>query len=260
MLPSPTAPRSRHAVGWPREVGILHNGNRQRVPSEYAYYSNVISSGRRAEYNFFHPRTFSGNSHSQLRTGNAPSPGRSGPLPRRRSKMAVRIGDEAPDFTAETTEGKIRFHEWIGDKWAILFSHPKDFTPVCTTELGYMAKLKPEFDRRNTKIIGLSIDPVSDHKNWVKDIQETQGTAVNYPMIGDADLNVAKLYDMIHPNASGGKRTAADNATIRSVFIIGPDRKSTRLNSSHSQISYAVFCLKKKKKKSIAKQNSDTEW
>src|SRR6202165_5465482 len=143
----------------------------------------------------------------------------------RRSKMAIRIGDEAPDFTAETTEGKIRFHEWIGDKWAILFSHPKDFTPVCTTELGYMAKLKPEFDKRNTKIIGLSVDPVSDHKSWVKDIQETQGHAVNYPMIGDADLEVAKAYDMIHPNASGGKRTAADNATVRSVFVIGPDKK-----------------------------------
>src|SRR4029077_5954894 len=132
---------------------------------------------------------------------------------------------EAPDFTADTTEGKIRFHEWIGDKWAILFSHPKDFTPVCTTELGYMAKLKPEFDKRNTKIIGLSIDPVSDHQRWVNDIKETQGTAINYPMIGDADLHVAKLYDMIHPNASGGKRTAADNATIRSVFMIGPDKK-----------------------------------
>jgi alkyl hydroperoxide reductase subunit AhpC len=147
------------------------------------------------------------------------------PPTQRRQTMAVRIGDEAPDFTAETTEGKIRFHEWIGDKWAILFSHPKDFTPVCTTELGYMAKLKPEFDKRNTKIIGLSIDPVSDHQRWVNDIKETQGTAVNYPMIGDADLNVAKLYDMIHPNATGGKRTAADNATIRSVFMIGPDKK-----------------------------------
>jgi alkyl hydroperoxide reductase subunit AhpC len=139
--------------------------------------------------------------------------------------MPVRIGDEAPDFTAETTEGTIRFHEWIGDKWAILFSHPKDFTPVCTTELGYMAKLKPEFDKRNTKIVGLSIDPVTDHKAWAKDIQETQGTAVNYPMIGDPDLAVAKAYDMIHPNASGGKRTAADNATVRTVFLIGPDKK-----------------------------------
>ncbi|MFL5200757.1 MAG: peroxiredoxin, partial [Microvirga sp.] len=136
-----------------------------------------------------------------------------------------RIGDEAPDFTAETTEGKIRFHEWLGDKWAVLFSHPKDFTPVCTTELGYMAKLKPEFDKRNTKIIGLSVDPVSDHTRWVKDIEETQGAAINYPMIGDADLAVAKLYDMIHPNASGGPRTAVDNATIRAVFIIGPDKK-----------------------------------
>src|SRR5215510_4047027 len=139
--------------------------------------------------------------------------------------MAVRIGDEAPDFTADTTEGKIRFHEWIGDKWAILFSHPKDFTPVCTTELGYMAGLKPEFDKRNTKIIGLSVDPVGDHERWVKDIKETQGHAVNYPIIGDSELTVAKAYDMIHPNAVGGKRTAADNATVRSVFVIGPDKK-----------------------------------
>jgi alkyl hydroperoxide reductase subunit AhpC len=140
--------------------------------------------------------------------------------------MAIRIGDEAPDFTAETTEGTVRFHEWIGDKWAILFSHPKDFTPVCTTELGYMAKLKPEFEKRNTKVIGLSIDPVTNHSQWAKDIEETQGTAVNYPMIGDADLNVAKLYDMIHPNASGASpRTAVDNATIRAVFLIGPDKK-----------------------------------
>ncbi|AZD35019.1 Alkyl hydroperoxide reductase subunit C-like protein [Pseudomonas chlororaphis subsp. aurantiaca] len=139
--------------------------------------------------------------------------------------MAIRIGDEAPDFTADTTEGPLHFHEWIGDQWAILFSHPKDFTPVCTTELGYMARLKPEFDKRNTKIVGLSIDPVSDHKAWVGDIQETQGHAVNYPMIGDENLVVAKLYDMIHPNASGGARTAVDNATVRSVFIIGPDKK-----------------------------------
>jgi len=139
--------------------------------------------------------------------------------------MPVRIGDEAPDFAADTTEGTIHFHEWIGDKWAILFSHPKDFTPVCTTELGYMARLKPEFEKRNTKIIGLSIDPVSDHKMWVKDIQETQGSPVTYPMIGDDDLKVAKLYDMIHPNATGGKRTAVDNATVRSVFVIGPDKK-----------------------------------
>ena len=139
--------------------------------------------------------------------------------------MTIRIGDEAPDFTADSTEGPIRFHEWIGDKWAILFSHPKDFTPVCTTELGYMARLKPEFDKRNTKIVGLSIDPVSDHRAWVGDIEETQGHAVNYPMIGDDNLVVAKLYDMIHPNASGGQRTAVDNATVRSVFIIGPDKK-----------------------------------
>jgi alkyl hydroperoxide reductase subunit AhpC len=139
--------------------------------------------------------------------------------------MAIRIGDEAPDFTAETTNGTLRFHEWIGDKWAILFSHPKDFTPVCTTELGYVARLKPDFDKRNCKVIGLSVDPVSDHKAWVKDIEETQGHAINYPLIGDGDLAVAKLYDMIHPNATGGKRTAADNATVRSVFVIGPDKK-----------------------------------
>ncbi|KAB0500448.1 MULTISPECIES: peroxiredoxin [Gammaproteobacteria] len=139
--------------------------------------------------------------------------------------MAIRIGDEAPDFTVESTEGPLHFHEWIGDKWAILFSHPKDFTPVCTTELGYMAGLKPEFDKRNTKIVGLSVDPVSNHQTWAKDIEETQGHAVNYPMIGDENLVVAKLYDMIHPNASGGARTAVDNATVRSVFIIGPDKK-----------------------------------
>jgi alkyl hydroperoxide reductase subunit AhpC len=139
--------------------------------------------------------------------------------------MTIRIGDEAPDFTAETTEGTLHFHEWIGDKWAILFSHPKDFTPVCTTELGYMAGLKPEFDKRNTKIVGLSVDPVDNHQTWAKDIEETQGHAVNYPMIGDENLVVAKLYDMIHPNASGGARTAVDNATVRSVFIVGPDKK-----------------------------------
>src|SRR3990172_6305540 len=139
--------------------------------------------------------------------------------------MPLRIGDEAPDFTAQTTEGTIKFHEWIGNGWAILFSHPKDFTPVCTTELGYVAGLKPEFDKRNCRIIGLSVDPVSDHKSWGKDIQETQGHAVNYPLIGDADLKVAKLYDMLPAEASGGKRTAADNATVRSVFVIGPDKK-----------------------------------
>ncbi len=139
--------------------------------------------------------------------------------------MSVRIGDEAPNFKAETTQGPIDFHQWIGDGYAILFSHPKDFTPVCTTELGYMAKLEPEFKKRNAKVIGLSIDPVDDHKRWAKDIEETQGTAPNYPIIGDSDLNVAKLYDMIHPNATGGKRTAADNATVRSVFVVGPDKK-----------------------------------
>ena len=140
--------------------------------------------------------------------------------------MSLRINDLAPDFTANTTQGPIKFHDWIGDKWAVLFSHPKDFTPVCTTELGYLAKIKPEFDKRNAKIMGLSIDPVEDHKRWAKDIEETQGTAPNYPIIGDQDLNVAKLYDMIHPNATGAQpRTAADNATIRSVFVVGPDKK-----------------------------------
>ena len=141
--------------------------------------------------------------------------------------MSLRIGDEAPDFTAKTTEGEIEFHDWIGDGWAVLFSHPKDFTPVCTTELGYMAGLKPEFDKRNAKIIGLSIDSVDDHGKWAKDIEETQGHAPNYPIIGDTNLEVAKLYDMIHPNATGEAkdRTAVDNATIRSVFVIGPDKK-----------------------------------
>jgi thioredoxin-dependent peroxiredoxin len=139
--------------------------------------------------------------------------------------MAVRINDVAPDFSADTSEGKINFHEWIGNGFAILFSHPKDFTPVCTTELGYMAGLKPEFDKRNCKIIGLSADPVSDHTNWAKDIQETQGHAPNYPIIGDADLAVAKLYDMLPASETPGKRTAADNQTVRSVFVIGPDKK-----------------------------------
>ena len=140
--------------------------------------------------------------------------------------MSLHIGDTAPDFTADTTEGKIRFHDWIGNSWVILFSHPKDFTPVCTTELGYMAGLKNEFGKRNTKIIGLSVDSVEDHSKWAKDIEETQGHKVNYPMIGDVDLKVAKAYDMIHPNASGTakERTAVDNQTVRSVFIIGPDK------------------------------------
>ncbi|HLE93497.1 MAG TPA: peroxiredoxin [Sulfuricaulis sp.] len=141
--------------------------------------------------------------------------------------MGLRIGDDAPDFTAETTEGKIEFHKWIGDGWAMLFSHPKDFTPVCTTELGFLAKLKPEFEKRNCKIIGLSVDSVEDHKRWAKDIADATGNALNYPLIGDTNLEVAKLYDMIHPNASGNAtgRTAADNATVRSVFMIGPDKK-----------------------------------
>lgn len=141
--------------------------------------------------------------------------------------MSLRINSEAPNFKAQTTEGPIDFHEWIGDGWAILFSHPKDFTPVCTTELGYMAKLKPEFDKRNTKIIGLSIDPVDNHAKWAQDIAETQGTAPNFPMIADTDLNVAKLYNMLPEEIEGGAdgRTAADNATVRTVFIIGPDKR-----------------------------------
>ena len=132
--------------------------------------------------------------------------------------MALRLGDTAPDFTAPTTEGEINFHEWLGDSWGVLFSHPKDFTPVCTTELGYVAAIKPEFDKRGVKVIGLSVDPVESHVEWEKDIAETQGTAVNFPMIGDPDRKVADLYDMIHPNAS-------DTATVRSVFVIGPDKK-----------------------------------
>ena len=141
--------------------------------------------------------------------------------------MSLRIGDEAPNFTAPTTQGTIDFHQWIGNQWAILFSHPKDFTPVCTTELGYMARIKPEFDKRNTKIIGLSVDSVEDHTKWSKDIEETQGTAPNYPMIGDLDFKVAKLYDMLPASVSGDakSRTPADNATVRAVFVIAPDKK-----------------------------------
>ena len=141
--------------------------------------------------------------------------------------MALHIGDTAPDFEAETTEGPIAFHDWVGDSWAVLFSHPKDFTPVCTTELGYMAKIKPEFDRRNVKIIGLSVDPVANHAGWAKDIEETQGQAPNYPIIGDADFNVSKLYGMLGADVSGDPldRTAADNQTVRNVYVVGPDKK-----------------------------------
>jgi len=141
--------------------------------------------------------------------------------------MSVQIGATAPDFEAETTEGQIRFHDWIGDSWAVLFSHPKDFTPVCTTELGYMAKLKPEFDKRNTKVIGLSVDPVDRHKMWANDIKETQGHAPNYPMIGDKDLKISKLYGMLPATLEGSSegRTAADNQTVRNVYVIGPDKK-----------------------------------
>src|SRR3954469_1792761 len=141
--------------------------------------------------------------------------------------MALQLGDTAPDFQAETTEGPISFHDWLGDSWAVLFSHPKDFTPVCTTELGYMAKIKPEFDRRNVKVIGLSVDSTSDHEGWARDIEETQGTAPNYPIIGDADFSVSKLYGMLPASTSGdpGSRTPADNQTVRNVFVIGPDKK-----------------------------------
>jgi alkyl hydroperoxide reductase subunit AhpC len=141
--------------------------------------------------------------------------------------MVLRIGATAPDFEAETTQGRIRFHDWIGNSWAVLFSHPKDFTPVCTTELGYMAKIKPEFDKRNVKIIGISVDPVGDHARWANDIRETQGHAPNYPMIGDPELKVAKAYGMLPEETTGGAagRTASDNQTVRNVFIIGPDKK-----------------------------------
>jgi thioredoxin-dependent peroxiredoxin len=141
--------------------------------------------------------------------------------------MALQIGDTAPDFEAETTEGRIGFHDWIGDSWAVLFSHPKDFTPVCTTELGYMAKIKPEFDRRNVKVIGLSVDSTADHEGWSADIEETQGQAPNYPIIGDANFEVSKMYGMLPTNVTGeaADRTAADNQTVRNVFVIGPDKK-----------------------------------
>jgi thioredoxin-dependent peroxiredoxin len=141
--------------------------------------------------------------------------------------MTLQIGETAPDFEADTTEGRIRFHDWVGDNWAVLFSHPRDFTPVCTTELGYMASVKPEFDRRGVKIIGLSVDPVGNHEQWSRDIEETQGTAPNYPMIGDHDFNVSKLYGMLPSDTSGDptQRTPADNQTVRNVFVIGPDKK-----------------------------------
>jgi thioredoxin-dependent peroxiredoxin len=141
--------------------------------------------------------------------------------------MTLRIGDTAPDFDAETTEGRINFYDWLGDSWGVLFSHPKDFTPVCTTELGYMAKIKDEFDKRNVKIIGLSVDPVDRHEAWAKDIEETQGTAPNYPTIGDADYNVSKLYGMLPAEVDGDplSRTPADNQTVRTVFVVGPDKK-----------------------------------
>ncbi|MCU1400401.1 MAG: Peroxidase, partial [Acidimicrobiales bacterium] len=147
--------------------------------------------------------------------------------------MSVRLGDTAPDFTAQTTEGEINFHEWLGDSWGVLFSHPKDFTPVCTTELGLVAKLKPEFDKRNVKVIGLSVDTIDNHGKWAADIEETQGTAVNFPVIGDSDKKVSDLYDMIHPNAN-------DTLTVRSVFIIGPDKK-VKLNITYPASTGRIF-------------------
>jgi thioredoxin-dependent peroxiredoxin len=147
-------------------------------------------------------------------------------MSRKEHNMALQLGQTAPDFEADTTEGRIKFHDWIGDSWAVLFSHPKDFTPVCTTELGYMAKAKPEFDARGVKIIGLSVDPLDKHEQWAKDIEETQGTAPNYPIISDSDFNVSKLYGMLPAETSGdpGERTPADNQTVRNVFVIGPDK------------------------------------
>src|SRR5215216_6245698 len=145
----------------------------------------------------------------------------------RRSELSIRLGETAPDFQAESTEGPISFHEWIGDSWAVLFSHPKDFTPVCTTELGYMAKIKPEFDKRGVKVVGRSVDPMENHEGWVKDIEETQGAAPNDPIIADADFSVSKLYGMLGSDVAGdpGSRTPADNQTVRNVFVIGPDKK-----------------------------------
>src|SRR6188508_1832175 len=150
-----------------------------------------------------------------------------GHRPRKEAGMGLTINDTAPDFTAQSTEGEIHFHDWIGDSWAVLFSHPRDFTPVCTTELGYMARIKPDFDKRNVKIIGLSVDPSTNHEQWMRDIEETQGTAVNYPLIADTDFTVAKAYGMLPPDVSGDptERTPAQNATLRNVFVIGPDKK-----------------------------------
>src|SRR2546423_6015305 len=155
--------------------------------------------------------------------------------PNRGGKTSMKIGETAPDFEAETSQGRIRFHEWIGNSWAVLFSHPKDFTPVCTTELGYMARIKPEFDRRNVKIMGLSVDSTGDHEGWAKDIEETQGHAPNYPIVGDADFKVSKLYGMLPAEVEGDakKRTPADNATVRNVYVVGPDKK----NKAHPCLS-----------------------
>jgi thioredoxin-dependent peroxiredoxin len=166
------------------------------------------------------------NDHHRGRHGIGPTADRRN-QPHQEEAMALQIGDTAPDFEAETTEGRITFHDWMGDSWAVLFSHPRDFTPVCTTELGYMARIKPEFDRRDVKIIGLSVDPVDNHAQWAADIEETQGHAPNYPMIGDADFEVSKLYGMLPTEVSGDptNRTPADNQTVRNVFVIGPDKK-----------------------------------
>tara|TARA_Y100000588_G_scaffold90964_2_gene98081 strand:- start:1037 stop:1825 length:789 start_codon:yes stop_codon:yes gene_type:complete len=179
------------------------------------------------QYSFYRMLVESLNHHTYKRSEDgAPTP-KCSQGTTKEDMMALRINNEAPDFTAETTEGTIQFHDWIGDGWAILFSHPKDFTPVCTTELGYMAGLKPEFDKRNCKILGLSVDGIDDHSKWMRDIEETQGHAITYPLVGDQELKIAKAYDMLPADAgdSSEGRTPADNATVRSVFIIGPDKK-----------------------------------
>ena len=170
-------------------------------------------------------RAYSSGEGEAKPTGRAPDQAIPRPQTGKDTQMSLRLNDLAPDFEADTTQGRIRFHDWIGDSWCVLFSHPKDFTPVCTTELGYMAKIQPEFERRKTKIIGLSADPVDRHSKWAEDIRETQGHAPNYPIIGDADLSVSKLYGMLPADAAGAERTPADNQTVRNVFVIGPDKK-----------------------------------
>jgi alkyl hydroperoxide reductase subunit AhpC len=201
-----------HAPGSGKNTMVL-------PPADVMARANVSAAGRVPSADF--------GSIQELHSLNAPGRRRARTRTRGDRRMSLTIGDTAPDFEAQTTEGTIKFHEWIGDSWAVLFSHPKDFTPVCTTELGYMAKIKPEFDRRNVKIIGLSVDPTDNHSKWAEDIEETQGHAPNYPIIGDADFNVSKLYGMLPTSVSGeaADRTAVDNQTVRNVFVVGPDKK-----------------------------------